>query len=111
MGFARAHEVEAVTAIPPFDAAEKLDFIWHDVIHAAIALDRARPWRAFWYVERLRNGALELAAGRVGLDLRHFKDADRPELSDKVEPKLSRFLDLIEHNRRGGTHDVDSQRD
>lgn len=151
VGFARAHEVEAVTAIPPFDAAEKLDFIWHDVIHAAVALDRGRPWRALWYVERLRNGSLELAAGRLGLDLRHFKDADRlpsetraaaeaaiaagpsedeiwpalraatsalfaegrcthPELADKLEPKLCRFLDLIEHNREGGTEDVDSDR-
>ncbi len=139
VGFARAHEVEAVAAIPPFDAAAKLDFIWHDVIHAAVALDRGRPWRALWYVERLRNGALELAAGRLGFDLRHFKDADRlppetlagaeaavaagpsqeqiwpalraataalfaegrrthPELSDKLERKLSQFLDLIEHN-------------
>jgi hypothetical protein len=118
----------------------KLDFVWHDVIHAAVALDRGRPWRALWYVERLRNGALELAAGRLRVDLRHFKDADdlppetlaaasaaiaaghseaqiwralraaasalfaegrhtHPEISDKLEPKLIGFLDLIEHNR------------
>jgi hypothetical protein len=142
LGFARAHEVEAATAVPSFDAAAKLDYVWHDVIHAAVALDRGRPWRALWYVERLRNGALEIAGGRLGLDLRHFKDVDqlapetlaaaeaaiaagptereiwpalraatsalfaegrrtKPELSDKLEPKLGRFLDLLEHNRSG----------
>ncbi len=140
LGFGRAGQLEAVTAVAPFDAAAKLDFIWHDVIHAAVALDRGRPWRGLWYVERLRNGAFELAAGRLGLDLRHFKDADKlppetlaaagaalavghsagqiwpalraatsallaegrrthPQISDKLEPKLMQFLDLIEHDR------------
>jgi hypothetical protein len=137
LGFARAGDVEAATAVPPLDAGAKLDYIWHDVIHAAVALDRGRPWRSLWYVERLRNGALELAAGRLGLDMRHFKAADdlppevlaaaepaiaagcseaqvwpalraatsalfaegrrtHPELSDKLEPKLVEFLDLLE---------------
>jgi hypothetical protein len=141
LGFAQGHElVEGATAVPEFDAAAKLDFIWHDVIHAAVALDRGRPWRALWYVDRLRNGALELAGARLGLDLRHFKTVDElapetlaaaeaavaagpteaqiwpalraatsalfaegrlthPELADKLEPKLTRFLDLIEHRR------------
>jgi hypothetical protein len=140
LGFARAGEIEAATAAPPLDAAAKLNFIWHDVIHAAVALDRGRPWRALWYVERLRNGALELAAGRAGFEPRHFKDVDdlspetlaaveaaipaghseaqiwpalraatsalfaegrhtHPEISNKLEPELIRFLDLIEHNR------------
>jgi len=76
LGFAPPGGLEAVTAIPRVDVAGKLDFIWHDVIHAAVALDRGRPWRALWYVQRIRDGALELAAGRLGFDLRHFKDAD-----------------------------------
>jgi hypothetical protein len=137
LGFARAGEIEAVTAVPPVDVAGKLDFIWHDVIHAAIALDRGRPWRARWYVERIRDGALELAASRLAYDLRHFKDADalpretlaaaeaataaghsaqpiwlalraataavfaegrqtHPEISDKLESKLIRLIDLLE---------------
>lgn len=140
VGFARRGDVAGAIAVPGFDAAAKLDFCWHDVIHAAVALDRGRPWRALWYVERLRNGALELAADRLGLDLRHFKAADdlppetlaaaaaampagrsvaelwtalraatsavfaegrrtRPELADKLEPKLVRFLDVLEGDR------------
>lgn len=137
LGFMDADEVGAVTALPEADAAAKLDFIWHDVIHAAVALDRGHPWRALWYVDRLRNGALELAGGRLGLEMRHFKEVDRlppktlavagtaiaahptaaqlwpalraatsalfaegrathPELADKLEAKLNRFLDLIQ---------------
>lgn len=76
LGFARTGDIDAAIAVKAVDTTGKLDFVWHDVIHAAIALDRDRPWRALWYVERLRNGALELAGDRLGYDLRHFKAAD-----------------------------------
>jgi hypothetical protein len=76
IGFAHEGVLEAETAVPRVDAAAKLDFIWHDVVHAAVALDRGRPRRALWYVARLRDGALELASGRLGSDVRHFKDVD-----------------------------------
>ena len=68
--------VEAATKVQPVDVRGKLDFVWHDVIHAAAAIDRGRPWRALWYVERLRSGALELACNRLELDPRHFAGVD-----------------------------------
>lgn len=46
IGFAPEGVLDAETTVPGVDAASKLDFIWHDVIHAAVALDRGRPRRA-----------------------------------------------------------------
>jgi predicted nucleotidyltransferase len=73
----------------------KTDFIWHDVLHAAAAIDRGRPWRALFYLERLRHGTIELASLRLGLDARHHKQAD--ELPDAIraalEPTLVGSLD------------------
>jgi hypothetical protein len=37
----------------------KVDFIWHDILHAVAAIDRGRPLRALFYIERLRHGAIE----------------------------------------------------
>jgi predicted nucleotidyltransferase len=73
----------------------KTDFIWHDVLHAAVAIDRGRLWRALFYVERLRNGAIELACLRLGLDGHHHKQADElpAGLLDRLEPTLVPSLD------------------
>ena len=76
LAIGRPGAVEAASELQPLDVQGKLDFIWHDVIHAAAALDRGRPWRALWYVERLRSGALELACNRLALDSRHFAGVD-----------------------------------
>ncbi len=137
VGVARPGEVEAELDLPPLDVEAKLDFSWHDVIHAAAAIDRGRPWRALWYVERLRNGSLELAAASLRINAHHFAGIDElppetltraeqaiprslseseiwralraatvalfaegrrthRELADKLEPKLTEFIDLIQ---------------
>jgi predicted nucleotidyltransferase len=99
LAFSHAADWEGIPDPPRPDVSEryreKTDFIWHDVIHAAVAIDRGRPWRALFYVQRLRNGAIELASLRLGLDDRHHKQADElpAELRAALEPTLAASLD------------------
>ena len=38
--------------------------VWHDVLHACIAVRRGRAWQALFYIERIRTAALRLASPR-----------------------------------------------
>ena len=61
----------------PVGRAKRIvDFVWHDVTHAATALERGHLWRALFYVERIRNDTIELAALRTGSDAHQFRDVD-----------------------------------
>ena len=53
-----------------------VEFVWHDVTHAATALVRGRLWRSLYHVERVGDAALELAALRHGLEAAHFREID-----------------------------------
>jgi predicted nucleotidyltransferase len=102
VAFAHADDWDAVPDVPVTDVSgrflSKTDFIWHDVLHGAAAIDRGRPWRALFYIERLRNGTIELASLRLGLDARHHKQADElpNELRAALEPTLPRSLDAAD---------------
>jgi predicted nucleotidyltransferase len=99
LAFSHAADWTADPEPRPADVAarylSKTDFIWHDVLHGAVAVDRGRPWRALFYIERLRHGAIELASLRLGLDSRHHKQADElpAELRDDLETTLTGSLD------------------
>jgi hypothetical protein len=90
LAFGHAAAVAAALERDPPDRARLarayLDFAWHDVVHAAVAIDRGRPLRAIFYIDRVRDRAVELACLRLALDERHHKDAD--ELPGEVRVQL-----------------------
>jgi predicted nucleotidyltransferase len=95
-------EPDEPLALGPSELAEiyraKADFIWHDVLHTVAAIDRGRPLRALFYIERLRHGTIELASARLALDTRHHKQADElPEATRAaLDPTLVRSFDRAE---------------
>jgi hypothetical protein len=70
-----AGRTDAETWWGPAPSAEA-GFAWHDVLHAAIAVQRGRRWRASYYLGLLRWRTLELAAVRHGVDTSEFKGVD-----------------------------------
>lgn len=69
-------------------------FAWHDVLHAAVAIRRGRPWRAHYYIGLLRWRTLALA----GADMSEYKGADdvRAQLLEALADTLPRSLDAAE---------------
>lgn len=61
---------------PGPDPASEAGFAWHDVIHAAVAVARGRPWQAQYYVGVVRWRTLALATDRLGLMFSEFKGVD-----------------------------------
>lgn len=86
---------------PGPDAESEAGFAWHDVLHAAVALARGRPWRAHHYIGFLRRRTLTLATDRLGLDFSEYKGVD--DLPDEVlgplEASLPRSLEADELRR------------
>ena len=71
-----------------------VEFVWHDVTHAATALVRGQLWRSLYYVERVRDAAIELAALQRGLDATHFREVDElpdDDLAPLVQALVSRL--------------------
>ena len=71
---------------PTGDAKERgrqlVEFVWHDVTHAATALVRGQLWRSLYHVERVRGAAVELAALHHGLETAHFREVDELPAED-----------------------------
>jgi hypothetical protein len=80
---------------PGPDPANEAGFAWHDVIHAAVAVARGRPWRAQYYVGVVRWRTLSLATDRLGLMLDEFKGVDDlpAELRAALADALPRSLE------------------
>jgi predicted nucleotidyltransferase len=98
--FDRSGRVDAAIREPvrhrpdPPDWAAEAGFAWHDVLHASIAVRRGRLWQGLWYLERVRNRALALAAERHGLPSFFFEAVDdlpaeeRSPLENALVPSL-----------------------
>lgn len=73
-------------------------FAWHDVLHAAVATRRGRPWRAGYYLGLLRWRTIQLAAVRHDVDTSEFKGVDDlpPELLGALEHALPKALTRAE---------------
>lgn len=76
-------------------------FAWHDVLHAAIALQRGRHWRASYYLGLLRWRTIQLAAVRHGVDTSEFKGVDDlpDEFLAELEPAVPHALTTDELTR------------
>ena len=68
--------------------------MWHDVVHAVVAIRRGRPWRAHYYLGLLRWRTLALA----GADMSEYKGVDdlRRELLEPLQDTLPRSLEPAE---------------
>jgi len=77
-----------------FEYLRRVEGIWHYVLHVGAALRRGQPWKALHYLETIRNRTIELAVLRRGLDIGHFRDADRlpedllAELQETIPTKV-----------------------
>jgi predicted nucleotidyltransferase len=80
---------------PGPDPASEAGFAWHDVLHAAVAVARGRPWRAQYYIGVVRWRTLALATDRLGLMFGEFKDVDDlpAELRGALADTLPRSLE------------------
>ena len=80
---------------PGPDPASEAGFAWHDVLHAAVAVARGRPWRAQYYVGVVRWRTLALATDRLGLMFSEFKGVDDlpAELRAALAETLPRSLE------------------
>ena len=68
----------------------RADGIWHHILHVRQALRRRQVWRARHYLETVRNLIMELAGIRLGLEMNHFRDADKlpNELLSDIEQTI-----------------------
>jgi len=55
----------------------RIDGIWHYIIHVPVALKRGQPWMALHYLEIIRNRTVELAGLRHRLETKNFRYVDR----------------------------------
>jgi predicted nucleotidyltransferase len=80
---------------PGPDPANEAGFAWHDVLHAAVAVARGRPWRAQYYVGVVRWRTLALATDRLRLMFDEFKGVDDlpAELRAALADTLPRSLE------------------
>ena len=58
-------------------AAECADIVWHNLMHAAVALARGQCWRAETELENVRGVLLKLLGLRYGLDMERGREADK----------------------------------
>ena len=76
IGGATAAARNPVAWSPSPDWSGEAGLAWHDVVHAAVAINRGRPWRALLYLQRVRNQTLSLASERHGWDADEFARVD-----------------------------------
>lgn len=53
------------------------DTVWHNLMHAAVAIKRRQPWRAISEIELARNSYLDLLGCRYALDTGRGRDVDK----------------------------------
>jgi predicted nucleotidyltransferase len=70
---------------PTPDWKGEAGFAAHDVVHAAAAANRGRPWQSLYFLQRIRNRTLALASERRGFDSDDFTHVDDLP-ADEVRP-------------------------
>jgi hypothetical protein len=75
---------------------ETIGLGWLAALDARLAIERAKPWQAVFFVNLLRDQALGLACIRHGLPPEYARGTDRlpREVTERYEQTLARSLDL-----------------
>jgi predicted nucleotidyltransferase len=94
-GRATALAAAPVPWAPTPDWAGQAGFGFHDVIHCATAAARGRPWRALFYLQRVRNRTLSLASERHGWDAAEFARVDELPPAER-DPLLASLVSDLE---------------
>jgi len=86
---------------PPPPAHELFGYAVHHTLHARVAIERGRYWQAEYWISALRDRALALACGRLGLDGWYGRDFDRlpADVLVPVNDALVRSLEPDELDR------------
>lgn len=74
----------------------RIDGIWHYIIHVPVALKRGQPWMALHYLEIIRNRAVELAGLRHRLETKNFRHVDRMPKEFLIELQRS-LVSTVDH--------------
>jgi hypothetical protein len=82
---------------PAPDWRGEAGFAWHDVLHACVAANRARPWQSLFYLQRVRNRTLSLASERHGHDADEFAQVDSLPSGDR-DPLLGSLVASLDRN-------------
>jgi hypothetical protein len=80
---------------PTADWRGEAGFAWHDVLHACVAADRGRPWRALFYLQRVRTRTLALASERHGWEADEFARVDDLPAAER-DPLLASLVSALE---------------
>jgi hypothetical protein len=72
----------------------RVDWVWHNVIHATVAAQRGQKWRALCELEQVRNQAIELRGLREGLETRRFRHVDKMSGEFLSDVERSLVMDL-----------------
>lgn len=80
---------------PTPDWRGEAGFAFHDVLHACVAANRGKHWQSLFYLQRIRNRTLALAAERNGLDADEFKRVDELPPGDR-DPLLTSLITDLE---------------
>jgi hypothetical protein len=73
----------------------------HHAVRAHICIERGRLWQAEYWIHELRDQALSLACGRLGLEVSHGRGFDSlpNEVLDPLEGALARWIAADELRR------------
>lgn len=61
---------------------ECADAVWHNLIHAAVAIKRKQHWRAVAEIELARSWFIKLLGCRYGLDIERYREVDKLSVAE-----------------------------
>jgi hypothetical protein len=88
-------EAADVPHTPPPDPREVFGYAAHHAVRARFCIERGNLWQAEFWIDGVRNDALELACLRHGLEAVYGRGRDRlpPEVLEPFEGALVRSID------------------
>jgi hypothetical protein len=89
---------------PPQNPRYLIGLVWHHVLHAGSSIERAKPWRAEYWISAIRDHVLALACLRLGEEAYHGRGIDNlpSTLTEPLRDALVRSLDEAELRRALG---------